>query len=229
MPVRRGANAQRHSVLLRYAARSFANMRPQVIRLYIDDDIELTDDLIARINREHLITTELAPADLLFIFGNRDAVDGLVASAADLWKKGYFRWAIVSGGPTPGGDEDEATVLARLMIEAGIPEHAVFTEHRAMNTGENVIFSLPIIEERLGLANVRSVIALGRICGSRRYLMTLQRHWPDVHKMLATVNLYNHPVEAWPDHPAFRARVLSEWRKIEPYRAAGFIVDLPGS
>ncbi|HYE46316.1 MAG TPA: YdcF family protein [Caulobacter sp.] len=186
-----------------------------------------TAELVDRINREHLIATPLEPADLLFVFGTRHGAPQFVEAAADLWRRGYFRWALVSGGPTLGVPEDEAAVLSRLMIEAGVPREVILTEHRAMNTGENVIFSLPVIEARIGLANVASVIALGKVCTSRRYLMTLQRHWPQVRKMLVAINWFDHPLEAWPEHPEFRDRVLSEWRKIEPYRAAGFIADLP--
>jgi len=50
-------------------------------------------------------------------------------------------------------------------------------ERRATNTGENVVLSLPIIERQLGLNNVRSVICLGNFWTSRRYPMTLHRHW----------------------------------------------------
>jgi len=45
------------------------------------------------------------------------------------------------------------------------------------NTGENVIFSLPILEAAIGLKNIRSVICLGNTWTARRYPMTLQRHW----------------------------------------------------
>jgi len=46
------------------------------------------------------------------------------------------------------------------------------------------MFSLPIIESQLGLNNVCSVICLGNFWTSRRYPMTLHRHWRDPEKML---------------------------------------------
>lgn len=187
----------------------------------------LTDDLIHTINSRHLVQTPLAPADLLFVFGTRHGVVEFVDRAAELWRRGYYRWAIVSGGPTPGGPQDEAAVLSQLMVEAGVPSDVILTEHAATNTGENVVFSLPILQSRLGLDNIKSVIALGKVCTSARYLMTLERHWPGVRKMLAPVNYFPHPVEEWPRRPEMRAKVLAEWRKIEPYKAAGYIVDLP--
>jgi uncharacterized SAM-binding protein YcdF (DUF218 family) len=108
-----------------------------------------------------------------------------------------------------------------------VPADLILEEHRATNTGENVIFSLPVIDAALGRRNVRSVICLGKICTARRYPMTLQRHWPEVEKMLATVNPFATPVERWHTDPAFRDRVMREWRKIEPYKAQGFIADWP--
>ena len=61
-----------------------------------------TEAEIAEINARHLIDTPLQPADLLFVFGTREDVDERVAEAARLWREGFFRWAIVSGGVTPG-------------------------------------------------------------------------------------------------------------------------------
>lgn len=194
----------------------------------MDENAAVPDaDLIARVNRELLVTTPLAPADLLFVFGSRHAVPAFVERAAELWRDGYYRWALVTGGVTPGGDLDEATDMSRRMIAAGVPPEVILIEPRATNTGENVIFSLPVIEASLGLANVGALIALGKTTTSARYLMTLQRHWPQVRKMLATVNHLPHPIEEWPRHPSLRAKVLEEWRKLAPYRAVGFIADLP--
>ena len=66
-----------------------------------------------------------------------------------------------------------------------------------MNTGENVIFSLPVIDAALGLRNIRSVICLGNTWTARRYPMTLHRHWPEVEKMLVTVDSFATPRALW--------------------------------
>jgi uncharacterized SAM-binding protein YcdF (DUF218 family) len=184
-------------------------------------------ELVARINREHLIETRLAPADLLFVFGTRHGVREFVEEAARLWHQGFYRHAMVSGGSTPGDAEPEAVIIKRLMIEAGVPDGVILTEDQATNTGENVIFSMPILDREIGLANIRSLIAVGKLCTSRRYLMTLQRHWPDVEKMLVAVNWFGVPRDEWHLHEHSRARVLSEFNKIEPYLAQGFIAPWP--
>jgi uncharacterized SAM-binding protein YcdF (DUF218 family) len=182
---------------------------------------------IAEINATHLITTPLKPADLLFVFGTRRDEVLRAETASRLWHEKLFHRAIVSGGATPGSHLSECAVIKPLMVQGGVPADVILEEHRATNTGENVIFSLPIIDAALGLKNVRSVICLGNTWTGRRYAMTLQRHWPEVEKMLLTVDHFATPRERWHEHPEFRRRVLSEWDKIEPYKAKGFIAEWP--
>src|SRR5262249_31475612 len=131
------------------------------------------------------------------------------------------------GRVPPGAPRWKGAVLSPWMVEGGIPAELILEEHRATNTGENVIFSLPVIDAALGLANIRSVICLGNTWTGRRYAMTLHRHWPDVEKMLITVDDFETPRALWHTDPVFRRRVLSEWDKIEPYRAKGFIAEWP--
>jgi uncharacterized SAM-binding protein YcdF (DUF218 family) len=182
---------------------------------------------IADINARHLIDTPLQPADLLFVFGTREDVELRAAEACRLWREGLFRWSIVSGGVTPGSHLSECAIIKPAMVAGGIPEDRILEEHRATNTGENVIFSLPVIDAALGLQNIRSVICLGNTWTARRYPMTLHRHWPEVAKMLLTVDRFATPRALWHTDPEFRRRVLAEWDKIEPYRARGFIAEWP--
>ena len=188
-----------------------------------------TADEIAEINRTHLIDTPLEPAELLFLFGTREDVVLRVETAARLWREGFYRWSIVSGGVTPGSEQSECTIIKTAMVAAGIPADRILEEHRAMNTGENVIFSLPIIDAALGLHNIRSVICLGNTWTARRYPMTLHRHWPEVTKLLLTVDSFATPRTLWHTDPEFRRRVLHEWDKIGPYKAMGFIAEWPES
>lgn len=166
---------------------------------------------IAEINARHLIRAPIKPADLLFVFGTRDDVARRVDEAARLWREGLFRWSIVSGGVTPGSSLSECAILRDAMIARGIPVEKILSEDRAM----------------LGLKNVRSVISLGNTWTARRYAMTLQRHWPEVEKMLVTVDSFATPRALWHTDAEFSRRVLSEWDKIEPYMAKGFIAAWP--
>lgn len=193
-----------------------------------DRSSRLPDEVeIAEINARHLIRTPLKPADLLFVFGTRENVGRRVDEAWRLWRDGFFPWSIVSGGMTPGAALSECEVIKTAMVARGIPAERILEEHRATNTGENVIFSLPVIEAALGLKNIRSVICLGNTWTARRYPMTLHRHWPEVEKMLVTVDGFDAPRALWHTDAVFRTLVLAEWDKIEPYKAKGFIAEWP--
>ena len=186
-----------------------------------------TEAEIGEINARHLIRTPIKPADLLFVFGTREDVDRRVDEACRLWRENMFRWSIVSGGVTPGSHLSECEIIKAAMVARGIPRERILEEHRATNTGENVIFSLPILNTALGLSNIRSVICLGNTWTARRYAMTLHRHWPEVEKMLITVDSFETPLALWHTDPAFCIRMLREWDKIEPYKAKGFIAEWP--
>ena len=161
------------------------------------------------------------------MFGTRVDVGERVDEACRLWREGFFRWAIVSGGVTPGSDRSECEIIANAMTARGVPADIILREDRAMNTGENVTFSLPIIEKALGLATIRSVICLGNSWTARRYPMTLHRHWPEVEKMLVTIDTFKTPRALWHTDAEFSRRMLHEWDKIEPYKAKGFIAEWP--
>lgn len=182
---------------------------------------------IAAITTTHLIETALEPADLLFVFGTREDVDLRVEEACRLWREGFCRWIIVSGGVTPGAELSECAILKAAIVARGVPAEKILEEHRAQNTGENVIFSLPVIDAALGLENIGSVICLGNSWTARRYPMTLHRHWPQVKKMLVTIDSFATPRALWHTHAELRRRVLREWDKIEPYMARGFIAAWP--
>jgi len=148
-------------------------------------------------------------------------------TACRLWRDGLFRMAIVSGGVTPGSHLSECAVIKPLMVQGDVPADRILEEHRATNTGENVMFALPVIDAAIGLKNIQSVICLGNTWTGRRYAMTLHRHWPGVEKMLLTVDNFAVARERWHEHPEFRRRVLAEWDKIAPYKAKGFVAEWP--
>jgi hypothetical protein len=165
---------------------------------------------IARINAEHLVTTPLKPADLLFVFGTRDGVNERVDAAYRLWRDGYCRWLLVSGGLTPGSDLTECQIIKTGLVSRGVPAASILEEHRATNTGENVIFSLPVVEAQLGLDNIRSVICLGNLWTSRRYPMTLHRHWPSI--------IMRPPMRSGIPTPSFARGCSASGRRLNPTR-----------
>ena len=99
-------------------------------------------------------------------------------------------------------------------------------ERKSTNTGENVLLSLPLIKEHIDFDRVRSIIAVGQISSSRRYLKTLERYWPGPKKMILPINHFGIPENRWFEDAKFRSRVFTEWNKIPHYLAMGFLREI---
>ncbi|WP_424933912.1 YdcF family protein [Amaricoccus macauensis] len=187
----------------------------------------LSDSDIRAITDYLLVRTRLEPADLCFVFGSRRGEAVFPAEIARMWREKLFSRILISGGLTPGGHAPEAAIIKDLVVSQGVPEDSILLETRATNSGQNVQFALPIIDKVMGLGNIRSIIAVGQLQTSRRYLMTLERYWPGpVRKMLAPVATYPVTRDAWQCDLEFRAVMLAEWARIGPYLAEGLIAEL---
>jgi uncharacterized SAM-binding protein YcdF (DUF218 family) len=168
------------------------------------------------------------PSDLGFLFGTRHGVPEFCAAAHGLWQEGYFSRLLVSGGRTGGSPLAEADVIADRLVGLGMPASALILETAATNTGENVIFGRARVAEVMDVATVRRVVVIGKICSTRRYLMTLQKHWPGLQMSVHPVNYFGVAADRWHEHEEFHGRVLSEFGKIPQYLAAGFLEEIDG-
>lgn len=186
----------------------------------------MTPEEIKQIEKYIMPETAINFAELAIVFGTRHGIDEFCIETHRLWKNDLFKWLIVSGGKTMNHPETEASIIKDRLLKLGVPEEIILIEDRALNTGENVIFSKTIAEKMIGLEKIKSILAIGKICSSRRYLMTLERHWSGVQKMIAPINYFNVKKQDWHQDEKLRSRVLSEWKKIPQYLEMGFLKEI---
>jgi uncharacterized SAM-binding protein YcdF (DUF218 family) len=167
-------------------------------------------------------------ADLGFVFGTRQGVEEFCLTAHSLWQRKMFDKLLISGGSTQGKSETEADVIAERLVQLGVPRSAMILEKAATNTGENVIFSRRTLAKTMALNEIKSVLVIGKVCSLRRYLMTLERHWPGLAVSAAPVNFFGVEKQHWHTDADFRARVLGEFEKIPEYLKRDFLRELPG-
>jgi uncharacterized SAM-binding protein YcdF (DUF218 family) len=165
-------------------------------------------------------------ANLGLLFGTRHGVEEFCDAAYALWQRGMFPKLLISGGATAGQAEPEAGIIAGRLLEMGMPAEALILEKAATNTGENVIFSRRLAEEVLGKDSIKSLLVIGKVCSTRRYLMTLERHWPEPRRFACAVNYFGVERERWHEHDEFRRRVLAEFTKIPEYLKQGFLREI---
>ncbi len=193
--------------------------------IFIMDNKRQKQDDIKHITDYMLVETALRPADICFVFGGQNA-DHLADHAAELYHQGLFKHIIVSGGVATDDGRLECDRMRDRLVEKGVPEDCILVENQATNTGENVTYGMQLIEKEIGLDNIGSVIGIGQIHASRRFIMTLEKHWPDVVKMFSTPNYYPVDKKDWHKDKKFRSDVMREFNKVAPYKKKGFIAEV---
>jgi hypothetical protein len=186
---------------------------------------KLSDDFLKAVGEYMLVETPLARADVAIVFGGQHA-DELANHAADLYEKGYFGLIVVTGGVKTAKGQLEAWQMRDVLVARGVPEDIILVEDEAKNTGENVINSMKLLDRAKGLESINSVLGIGQIHGSRRFIMTLEKHWPAVTKMFSTPNYYPASRGEWHKDETFRRDVLREFNKVAPYKEKGFIEEV---
>ena len=185
--------------------------------IIIMDNEEKKPDDIKHITDYMLVETALRPADLCFVFGGQNA-DHLADHAAKLYHQGLFKHIIVSGGVATDDGRLECDRMRDRLVEKGVPEDCILVENQATNTGENVTYGMQLLEKEIGLDNIGSIIGIGQIHASRRFLMTLEKHWPDVVKMFSTPNYYPVDKKDWHKDEKFRDDVMRVREELEEMR-----------
>lgn len=163
--------------------------------------------------------------DYALIFGTRHGVDQFVAEILMSYRVGEFKRAILSGGATRGDPTPEAHILAEELVAAGLPEDSLIIEDRATNTLENVLFSRALLEAE-GRHPDR-LLLIGKICSTRRYMMTIAQQWPAIRRMESrAINYFEIDRADWYRDETFRQRVFGELERIARYQAKGDIREI---
>lgn len=144
--------------------------------------------------------------------------------AAWLYREGYAKWLVPSGGVSvkrdkwPGvrskadiydGDyKSDCAFFTDVLLKNGVPVSAIVGEDQSGYTRDNAFFSRRSIEER-GIA-IKSAIIVCKAFHARRCLMLYQMAFPDTEIMVCPVHCYNITKDNWYQTEAGIDRVLGE-------------------
>lgn len=127
----------------------------------------------------HHMDMPLQPADVILVMGSHDLRVG--EYGARLWLEGWAPWLLLSGGlgnlTRRIWNEPEAKKFARIAREMGVPDERLLVEDRSTNTGENVLFSRALLEERGISAN--TFLLVQKPYMERRAYATFRKLWPE--------------------------------------------------
>ncbi|MGZ8510116.1 MAG: YdcF family protein [Chitinophagaceae bacterium] len=164
-----------------------------------------------------------AKSDCILALGSHDL--RVADRAAELYLQGWAPLVIMSGGfgnfTQDMWSEAEADQFAAIAIERGVPAEAILIENRSTNTGENILFTQQLLEQK-GL-DLQNFIVVQKPYMERRSYATFKKHWPGKN-LLVTSPQIPFSEYATNDIPIERVIhiMIGDLQRIRIYPAKGF-------
>jgi len=124
---------------------------------------------------------ELAPADLILLFGGKRRERA--ERAAELYKAGWAPRILITGGDKREAGICEAELQKSWCVEMGVPAEQISVECQSTNTLENVRMSVAEVEKQVGWANIANVILVTAPHHLRRVKQTVAHYIPKATKI----------------------------------------------
>jgi uncharacterized SAM-binding protein YcdF (DUF218 family) len=144
-----------------------------------------TRELVQTLWDYHHLNHGLEKADVVLALGSSDI--RTAERAAELFHGGYAPLIIFSGGSgrtTGAWKKSEAEIFTDRAVEMGVPRECIILESKSSNTGENIIFTKKLLEEK-GL-NPRTFILVQKPYMERRAYATFKKHFTDIEPIVTS-------------------------------------------
>lgn len=166
---------------------------------------------------EYFVPDEIFPADVAIVFGIT-AWQRPCARAVDLYRDGFARKLLFTGGLNRAIGAIEAREMANGALAAGVPAADIIVEPDATNTAANIINARRCIEQSIGLADVNAVLLVAIHFHMRRVKAIFERTFPRrIHVGYASYPSVYYSSLDWSRSERGRADVASEERKLKTY------------
>lgn len=178
--------------------------------------------IIADITNFIFVSDEPEQADAIFLPGGSFPEPPEYAS--ELYRQGYAKWLIPSGGVSvkrdkwPGvrrkaelysGDyQSDCEFFTDVLLKNGVPAAAIIREDKSGHTRDNAFLSRKAVDER-GI-DVKTALIVCKAFHARRCLMLYQMAFPNVNIKVCPVHCYNITKDNWYQTETGIDRVLGE-------------------
>lgn len=187
---------------------------------------ELTDEQLTHVLFSN-IEDDDEKGDCIFVVGSSKAIQYRLPKAVELYQQGRARKILFSGGATwNGNDFPEAIHLKNKAIELGVSENDILIEDRSLNTFENVLASLVVLNRAFFLYNIKRLLVVTNAFHMRRLHLTLKTYMPDwIQFTLCPAEDNNTRKDNWLLSDIGRQRILAECSKLINYVQRGALKD----
>ncbi len=180
-------------------------------------------ELAKKLWNYHHVNHTLKKSDCILALGSHDL--RVAERAAELYQQGYTPLIIMSGGlgnfTKELWNEKEADKFAAIAIQKGVPEKNILIENKSTNTGENILFTQKLLQEKK--LNPQSFIVVQKPYMERRSHATFKKHWPDK-KLVVTspqISFEEYPTDEIPMEKVINIMV-GDLQRIKIYPEKGF-------
>ena len=186
----------------------------------------ITDEVLAEARKlwdYHHLYHLPAPADVILVLGSLDL--RVANRGAELYLEGLAPILIFSGGlgkvTSAMWKETEADLMSRIALDMGVPAEAIFIENKSTNTGENILFTQQLLEDK-GL-HPQHFLLVQKPYMERRSYATFKKHWPDK-ELIVTSPQIAFEDYATPEMPMERVieLMVGDLQRIKIYPEKGF-------
>ena len=171
----------------------------------------------------HHLNDAMAKSDCILALGSHDT--RVADRAAELFLEGWAPVLIFSGGlgnVTRGiWTETEADKFAAIAVKKGVPENAILIENKSSNTGENILFTQKLLQEKN--LDPQNFIVVQKPYMERRSYATFKKHWPQKNILVTSPQI---SFEDYPNSEIPVERVINimtgDLQRIRIYPGKGF-------
>lgn len=188
--------------------------------------LSLPPHFFRTVSERFVQSTEIVPADVAFVFGNKYITQELAAKTAELYHLQHINKAIIVTGGVDGEKDTEAYEIYHALKQHAVPDDFILVEDQSTNTQENLQFGREVLRDKIGMENITSIISLGHAYAGPRFLMCMAKHIPHVLPMHVAVFPQHLTEDTWMHDVDFCKRVQAEIEKIPLYTHMRYIAPV---
>jgi uncharacterized SAM-binding protein YcdF (DUF218 family) len=178
----------------------------------------------------HHLHHTLSKADAILVLCSHDLA--VAERGARLFLEGWAPLLIFSGGlgtiTKQLWHEPEADQFAAVARRLGVPAEKILVENQSTNTGENVLFTKRLLNEKQ--LDLRKIIVVQKPYMERRSYATFKKVWPDIELVVTSPQVsfdeylgkYTHTALSQDDVISI---MVGDLQRIRLYPSRGFQID----
>ncbi|NQU77833.1 YdcF family protein [Candidatus Falkowbacteria bacterium] len=187
------------------------------------------DNLAKKIWNYHLLNHKLKKADCILTLGSHDL--RVAERAAQLFFDGLAPFIVFAGNRgrfTSDWKDTEAYLFSLVALKMGVPKEKILIEDKSTNTGENILFTKKLLQEKN--FNPQKFIVVTKPFMERRAFATFKKQWFGKNVIVTSpkISFDKYPTKEYPKERLINS-IVADFQRIKIYPAKGFQIpqDIP--